>query len=339
MPARVRPIAIMLLCASAAYAYDDRTIDLDEVVVESAKRPVLHMLAYVREHSVLSTYDDTVYLFREKFVDFMLPPDGWKRRAGWTRPRPLASRSYYRFTDSQGLDSVSDSFPEHFSWSDWIGIFRSKDVPARLRGVEQAVDTLPGRYGAIEAWSREGDRLGVTVDVLADPVGRSWVPAIAGFLGGDLDFQRLRVHYSLDNVDGDELTARDIASMTFEIESEGRGRNLRRLLKTGGGSPYVTTRGEIYIIDKEYISAKDAERWERYSARGADITIVAPPEAPSLPPATVDLISRVDNLDRDAVRLGRDADHRLASFKPSYYKLSIVNAVKSLIKKVKNLRK
>ncbi len=52
----------------------ENTIQLPEVIVESGRHKVMHMLAYVREYSTLSTYTDTVSLFREKMVDYMLPP-------------------------------------------------------------------------------------------------------------------------------------------------------------------------------------------------------------------------------------------------------------------------
>jgi len=341
MPVKVRALLyILLLCTVIdASALDEKTIDLDEVVVESAKRPVLHMLAYVREYSTLSTYDDTVFLFREKYVDFMIPPEGWKRRRGWTRPRLLASKSYYRFTDSDGTDSVSDFFPEHFSWSDWVEIYSKMPIPAALRGCDTGNDTVAGKYTPATIWQRDSDHMTVDIDVLADTSCRVWVPAISGFLDGDLDFRRLKLHYTLDNVDGDEITARDISVMAFEIESNGRGRNLKRLLNTGGGETYVETRGEVYIFDKEYISAKDAGLWERKISRAGDIDILPPPEAPELSASTLALVGRVDGIDRDAVRIGREADRRLASFNPRGYKLSIVEAVKSLINKVKKIGK
>ena len=47
--------------------------ELPEVLVESKKHQVLHMIGYVREYSTLTTYSDTVMLFREKTVDFMVP--------------------------------------------------------------------------------------------------------------------------------------------------------------------------------------------------------------------------------------------------------------------------
>ena len=43
--------------------------ELPEVTVETRQHRVLHMLAYVREYSTLSTYTDTVSLFREKMVE------------------------------------------------------------------------------------------------------------------------------------------------------------------------------------------------------------------------------------------------------------------------------
>lgn len=41
--------------------------DLPEIVVESRQHSLLHMLAYVREYSTLTTYTDTIFLFREKW--------------------------------------------------------------------------------------------------------------------------------------------------------------------------------------------------------------------------------------------------------------------------------
>ncbi len=87
--------------------------ELSEVLVLSKKHKLLHMLAYVREYSILTTYTDTVFLFREKMVDYMLPVSGAKFK-GWSRPRVLTSRSYYQFKDSRGLDSVSDVSNHHF---------------------------------------------------------------------------------------------------------------------------------------------------------------------------------------------------------------------------------
>lgn len=63
--------------------------ELPEFVVKTRKHKVLHMLAYVREYSMLSTYTDTVFLFREKMVDYMLGIDRKVKFKGWILPRVL----------------------------------------------------------------------------------------------------------------------------------------------------------------------------------------------------------------------------------------------------------
>ena len=99
---------------------EENPMDLQEVVVSGRQQKVLHILGYVREYSTLTTYSDTVFLFREKMVDFMLTPGKKIRFKGWSNPRVLKSKSYYRFTNAEGLDSVSSEGNYHFSWSDWI---------------------------------------------------------------------------------------------------------------------------------------------------------------------------------------------------------------------------
>lgn len=55
---------------------------LPEVVADSKDNSILHILGFVRDHSTLATYTDTVTLFREKWVDFMIPGSKVKRFRG-----------------------------------------------------------------------------------------------------------------------------------------------------------------------------------------------------------------------------------------------------------------
>ena len=57
--------------------------ELPELMVKSGRDKILHILAYVREFSELTTYTDTVALFREKMVDFIR---AWRDRKGKWRP-------------------------------------------------------------------------------------------------------------------------------------------------------------------------------------------------------------------------------------------------------------
>lgn len=285
--------------------------ELPEVVVEAKKQQVLHMLGYVREYSTLTTYSDTVFLFREKMVDFMVPLRKAGRFKGWTNQRLLKSKSYYHLRNSQGIDSVSDNFPEHFSWADWIGIMDRMDMPLNLQGTESATDTVKGRYGTSMLWRRSSDRMYLDIDILADTANYRFVPSLKGFLPS-MDFRRLNIRYVYDDVSGGAVLPDNLSSMSFNVESSGRGRNLKRILHAPE-TPYVETYVEMYIIDKEYITVKEARRRESKSAMMNDIQVKAPDGITPLSPYVEEVVYRVENIDRDGIRLAIKPDERMIS--------------------------
>lgn len=288
----------------------ENATELPEVIVESKQHKFLHVLAYAREYSTLCTYSDTVFLFREKMVDFMLPPDSKEKFRGWRTPRLLKSNSYYRFTNSQGLDSVSNECRHHFSWSDWIGLIPSPTIPIKLRNVEVGSDTLKGKYRPTEIWVRDGDKLTIDVNVLADTTSRRWVPNLSGFFRNNLDFEDFRIRFSYKNVIGDSIAAIDTKGYSFYIESNGRGHDM--FLFNHINEPFfVTTYAEVYILDKEFITKKDAKKWEKMDFDVSKIEMIEPPEAAKLQDSINTLIARVEAISHDTVRLNIKPDRRL----------------------------
>lgn len=285
-------------------------MELPEVVVESPRHKVMHILAYVREYSTLSTYTDTVSLFREKMVDYMLTPGRKMRFKGWSNPRILKCRSYYRFTDAHGLDSVSDVCSHHFSWSDWVGVVPAAEIPGALRIVDCGTDTLRGKYGPAVTWYKDNDRVMVDVDVLADTASRKWVPGLSAFFRKELDFENFRVRFDYDNVAGDTVSPLDLGGYSFNIESRGRGRGMFMFNRVN--EPFfVSTYAEVYMLDKEYITVAEAKKWERYRFDNDEIDIYEPANAPELQPAVLALVDRVNAVDNDKVRQGLVPDRRL----------------------------
>ena len=292
-------------------------MELPEVVVESRNNKVLHILAYVREYSALSTYTDTVTLFREKMVDFMLPDDNKSRFKGWNYPRILNSKSYYCFTDSNRLDSVSDCCNNYFTWSDWIGVVPAMALPEAIRSAENGTDTLSGKYTPAEIWVKNSDRVSLDINVLADTLSRRWVPNLASFFRNDnIDFEQFRMHLNYGNVTEDLISPADLTGYSFNIESRGRGRGMFQFNRYD--EPFfVATYTEVYVLDKEYISVKEARKWERNVIDPENLVIYEPMEAPELQPSVLALIDRVNNVDIDRLRLQTVPDHRLVSRKVS----------------------
>lgn len=313
----------------------EQIAELPEVVVESRKYPLLHLLAYVREYSTLTTYRDTIFLFREKMVDYMIPQDGKVNFKGWKTPRILSSKSYYRYTNQAGLDSVSDECMYHFSWSDWIGLPPQVTMPMSLSRNVTSTDTLHGKYSPVEVWERTNDNIGIHVNLLADTIGRKWLPSLSGFLKTGVDYDKFKVNYNYKNVIGEELSIRDLDCYSYSIESTGRGHNMFRFNRKD--EPYyVTTDAEIYIIDKEYVTVKEAKKWDNRHFDFDKIGILQSMDAPPISTHIKDLMARVENIDKKEIRLNMKPDKRIG-YSTGMPSMTVGQKALSFIKKLLKL--
>lgn len=310
----------------------ENVAQLPEVVVETKQKQMLHILAYMREYSTLASYTDTVTMFREKMVDFMLPADDKSSMRGWRNPRILNSRSYYRFSNADGLDSVSNKCNNHFTWSDWVGIPPSAAVPTAISSSEHSSDTVAGKYSPGMIWLRRNDRLSVDVDVLADTTGRKWVPEIKSFFRkGNIDFEQFRLHLNYSYVAGNSIDPLDLTGYSFNIESRGRGHGMFRFNRHD--EPFfVTTYTEVYLLDKEFIPVKEARKWENRRFRQDELRIYEPMEAPELSQPVQALIDRVNDINTDDIRLALSPDHRLVGRNVSKQNFSFGNRALSMLK-------
>ena len=183
-------------------------------------------------------------------------------------------------------------------------------MPSRICRTGQGSDTIRGKYSPTEIWRRNGERIALDVNVLADTTSRKWVPDLSLFFKGNVDFEQFRVRFNYDNVDGDEIAPMDLTGYSFTIESNGRGHGLFRFNRYD--EPFfVSTYGEVYMVDKEYITEKEARKWEKLQADTEQLAMYEPAEAPELQPSIRQLVERVNQLDHDRVRLDFVPDHRL----------------------------
>ena len=315
----------------------EMTFELPELAVDAGKRTVLYMSGYVREYSTLTTYTDTVVMFREKSVDFMVPGKNEKRYKGWQNQRILSSRSFYRMSNIYGLDSVSDRFGRHFSWGDWIGVVKNVSIPMALREDSIAADTVMGKYSPATIWRRSGDKITLNINVLADTVNRRWLKDLWAFNNNRTEFTALTLKYTFDNVSQTELLADNLSSISFNIESCGRGPSLSNVFDKD--EPFfVSTYVEMYIVDRRFVTVKEARRLEKSFKMADNIEIKAPDEAPPIQPAIREIVERVESIDHESRHTGLKVDKRIGGYKngapPRYGPVgTIFNAVKQKVKK------
>lgn len=297
--------------ATSTILLAENPTELPEVRITSRRQRVLYIEAYIREYSVLSTYTDTVYMFREKRADFMIVPDKSIKYRGWTLPRTNRSRSYYRFSNAAGLDSVSSRCNNHFTWSDWVGVASVKPLPKELLSEANGTHTIMGLYSPSEIWSRDNERVTVDLDILADRNGRKWVPGLATFFRENLEFDSFSMKLLYDNVLADSVKPENITAYSYNLETRGRGHDMFMFNKVN--EPFfVSTYAEIYFLNKEYITVKEAKKKERPTAdSGLSDDIEVPANAPPLQNSVIELIARVNSINNDEVRAALVPDRKL----------------------------
>lgn len=301
----IMPTDSLILLAEERY-------EMPEIVIESSKPKVLHILALLRDYSTLCTYSDTVTLFREKWIDLMVPAKDTRRYKGWETPRTIIGKSYYQFKNNEGLDSVSDRFNQHFSWSDWIGGTKTLIIPKKLVSEPVSADTIFGKYSPAQIWSRNNDIVRLQIDLLADTSSQSLVPDISMFFKkNDVDFEKFKLTYEFGDVNAETIDALNLARVNATLESKGRGHNMFMFNKVD--EPFfVTTYVEIFYVDKEFMSVKNAKKWESHSYSKMKIDqFNVPSIVPKLSHDVLALIDRVNNVNHDKVRLQIPPDERM----------------------------
>ena len=319
------PICRSVLCAMAlitAVAIDADPlsplepipVELPEIQVSTRHRPMLHLTGYIREISSMASSTDTLMLYREKWVDFMIPTGNEKKYKGWSLPRLLKTKSYYRWTDAWGLDSVSDRTDHHFSWSDWTSLPPTVYFPPLITGNRLGTDTVMGRYSPAEIWRKDSDGVSVRVNVLADSVRRKWTPRLSGPLWRDLEFGRLVMDYRFSDTDTFAVRPQNLDRMSCGIESNGRGHDMFRFNNFNDPEVYITTYFDLTVTDREYLTVRDARRKEKDPSLAIeDAMLIFESERVPRDSIINDLIARVDAIDHDSRRLDTELDTRVGN--------------------------
>lgn len=270
--------------------------DLPELVIDNKSRNVLHLIGYMREYSTMATTRDTSLLYSEKVVDFMIPREKVKKLKGWTSPRVLARRDYALFTNSEGLDSVSNEIDDSFTWSQLVNIVRERiAVPDSLLDGSVRAVTVPGKYSPRMQWRRVGDDYTLDIDMLADKKDHVWSPNFLKFFGLTTDFAELGTTYLFNDISGDGISAENVSRSTFGIKALCRGKMLK--WASGTKEPFkLDSYYEFFVTERQYLTPEEAREWQDNPPRPSRLEIRAPEGVMPPDAATMRLVERVEAL-------------------------------------------
>lgn len=184
-------------------------------------------------------------------------------------------------------------------------------LPSALTKEMAPSDTLFGKYSPIEIWDKNSDVVTVQVNVLADTVGRRWVPNLKFFFTDDkVEFEDLKLNLHYSNVLGGSLRQRDLDRLSYRLDANGRGYSMFRFNRRE--EPYfATTEGEVYVLEMEYISEREAKKWAKRKYDDDEVEIIRAQDAPPLDDATLALIDRVEHIDKNLAKLNYVPDRSM----------------------------
>lgn len=264
--------------------------DLNEVVVVEGERNVLKLTCYVREYSSLSNKNDTSITYNEHMVDFFIPRHKKAKFKGKYTPRTLTSRCY-SLNKFNGKDSLYVSNDESL----WLSLAKIDSTtlhePKSFKSSNEIVksDTIKGKY-YISTISRKTPNIYfVSEDKLANEKEHKVSPWILKMFGLSTDFTKYYVTTTYYPSNNGAYKPEDLISTSMSMDAVARGKIYRNVAHSDEPLDMKMLL-EIYVADKEFISADEAKIQSKEKPNNVSFNI--PKSAPKLDPKILKLIER-----------------------------------------------
>ena len=270
--------------------------ELPEIVVIPGSRPLLHLTGYMREITSVLSSSDSVAIFKESVVDFLVPVEKTKVK-GWNKARELASKTYVRMSNSSGLDSVSTNHEYEFMlWGNRKSLIPSgTKIPAKIKGTDLACDTIMGKYYPKIIWWKNGDITRWHGDALANEKNHVTTPWALKLFGLTADVTEISENYVFDTPDGDFIRPTDLRQVSVTIDMLAKGKLFKKAFDSS--SPVnVRTYMELYLTDREFLSEEEGKELKKEVPFIEPSDILAPANANPLHPAIMRTVERVNSL-------------------------------------------
>lgn len=269
--------------------------ELPEIVISPGARPLLHLTGYMREITSVLGSSDSVTIFKESVVDFLVPVEKTKIK-GWNKARELASKTYVRMSNSSGLDSVSTSHEYEFMlWGNRKSLIPSAaKIPEKFKVAEVAYDTIMGKYYPKIIWWKNGDVTRWYGDALANEKNHLTSPWALKLFGLTTDVTEISENYVFDTPDGDFIRPTDLRQVSVTIDMLAKGKLFKKTFDSS--SPVnVRTYMELYLTDREFLSEEDGKSLKKEIPTIESSDILAPTNANPLHPAIIRTVERINS--------------------------------------------
>lgn len=276
------------------WAMKPMAYELEEVVIIPVERNIMKQTFYVREYFSMNTQSDTITTFSERMAVRFIPTKKGTKFKGDQSLQMLSSKSYNRFKIAE-FDSIPTNDELVFPSLLDIVYFNDDALSApesfKEPGNTNKVYEKPGKYAPAEIMKQKGGIFTYTEDGLADKKEHKWAPWPLKLLGFTIEFKQLFYTHAYRANEKGIYLPKDLTEASFIMEADGRGRRIRKLIKSDEPA-IIRTMVEAYVVDRDYLSVDEAK--EESNNLPKDVPFVIPENVPPLNAATQRLIERVN---------------------------------------------
>lgn len=275
------------------------TYELEEVVIVPVKRNVLKQTFYAREYYSLNTETDTITFFGEHMAERFVPTTKDAKFGGKTSLRLLATQHYSRFK-ILGKDSVlmnpKAAFPSLLNFLEPTDDEVVAHESLKNAGRTSKVYEKSGKSGVMLMQKQNDQTFSTIKDALAEYKDHKISPWPLKMLGYTMDFNQMFKKHTYRVNDKGTYLPKDLMEVSFVIEADGRGKNLRKVLKSEKPVE-IHVMIELYVVDRDYLSKEEAKK--EYKNKPTDVKFVIPSSVPPLNEATRRLVERAKAQERN----------------------------------------
>lgn len=192
-------------------------LPLREIVITPGDRPVTRFLGYGREYMCYATPTDTMQAFTECILEIFIGDKKLKgfKKSDSNKPRIRGAKTYKRFTDNKGKDSISTKNNGMLT-DKWFTIKKQISESEALRSGSRQ-DVVQGKFGPKTVMIRTDEFFKINEDNLADYKGHRWSPPILKVLGMTTEFSEMKDAYAFSVNETGTYTLEDLIYKTSSL--------------------------------------------------------------------------------------------------------------------------
>ena len=266
--------------------------EMEELIVVPVKRNVLKQTFYVREYFSIYNAKDSMTLFFEYMAHRFVPTTKDAKFGGNSSLRILNKSCYSRYKvgnkDSVAID-YNSKFPSLLSVFDSNN--KQLEVAEELKAQKgpNKLYQKTSKSGMSLIQKQNAQTFTSIEDFLANKNNHTFSPLPFKIMGMTMDINQLFLTHTYRANDSCVYLPKDLLEAGFVMEAIGRGKHIRRAIKSENPVD-IRSMVELYLVDSEYLSNKEAKA--EYHDKEAGLMFEIPASVPPLNAATKNMIER-----------------------------------------------